>query len=323
MFPWQSVLNTNECLNIYRCWCCFIGFSFRRFLIRFHASCSKCLPIFQMSRRQKVLRQLLHPFYAINILLSTMFFFTKTVPPMCTVMYKTCHIDFQEYELLIFLGSFVALRSKRQFSIPDYLSHFCLFAKILSVYMFWKQNAVYAIGYALLWLMQACFCQQPSYSGPDRVLYLRDTTFNQEVLHGDSRTTWIVAFYTAWSPACIKLQPIFAELSEEYGVDFLKFAKLDITRYPDIAKKYSIDTSSWSKQLPTLILFRKGREITRRPAIVGVNKKSIQKFYFTWESIVNSFGLSELYLECKKIYRIPKPAEVALEVDNTTKDKTE
>ncbi|VDP75649.1 unnamed protein product [Echinostoma caproni] len=274
-----------------------------------------------MGKHQRILSQLLHPFYAVNMLLSVMFFVTKTVPPICTTMYNTCHIDFHEYELLIFLGSFVALRSKRQFSIPDYLSHFCLFAKILSVYMFWKQNAVYAVGFGLLWLMQACFCQQPTYSGPDRVLYLRDTTFDQEVVHGDSRTTWLVAFYTAWSPACIKLQPIFAELSEEYGLDFLKFGKLDITRYPDIAKKYSIDTSGWSKQLPTLILFRKGKEITRRPAIVGVNKKSIQKFFFTWENIVNSFSLGELYMECKKSHPTPKPIEA--ETEEPAKDKIE
>ncbi|KAG5451280.1 Thioredoxin- transmembrane protein 2 [Clonorchis sinensis] len=254
-----------------------------------------------MGRCQRNMRVLLHPFYIVNVLLSTVFFISKTVPPLCTTIYDSCQIDFHEYELLIFLGSFIALRNKRQFSIPDYLSHFCLFAKILSLIMFWKQNVVYAIIFGLVWLLQACFLQQPYYQGPDQVLYLRDFTFEQEVLHGDTRTMWLIAFYAAWSPACIKLQPIFAELSADFGLSFLKFAKLDITRYPDLAKKYDIDVSSMSKQIPTLILFRHGRELVRRPGVLCGSKKSVQKFFFTYENIVGAFSLNEFYMECKKL----------------------
>lgn len=239
------------------------------------------------------LRLLYHPYYVTNILLSIMFFLTKTIPFLCTQLYDTCSINLQEYELLIFLGSFVALRSKRQFSILDYLSHFCMFAKIVSLLMFWKQSIVYAILFAVLWLLHACFLQKPIYNGPDKVLYLRDLTFDQEVLHGDPKITWIIAFYTVWSPTCIKLQPIFAEISEQFGRENLKFGKLDIIRYPQFGSQFNIDTSGWSKQLPTLILFRKGRELVRRPALINNPKKSVQKFVFNYETIVSAFNLNE------------------------------
>nr|CAH8837930.1 unnamed protein product [Trichobilharzia regenti] len=251
-------------------------------------------------KHKRDLKQLLHPYYIVNMLLSILFFITKTVPVFCTWMYEDCHIDLQEYELLICLGSFVALRNKRQFSIPDYLAHFYMFAKVINLLMFWKQNVVYSVCYGILWLIQGCFLQQPVYNGPDKVMYLRDTTFEKEVIHGNPKVTWLIAFYTIWSPACTKLQPVFAELSEEYGSDTLKFGKLDVIRYPDISVKYNIDTSSWSKQLPTLILFRQGRELTRRPAIINTSKKAIQKFIFTWENIISAFSLNDMYTSQKK-----------------------
>ncbi|CAH8507213.1 unnamed protein product [Schistosoma bovis] len=138
-------------------------------------------------KHKRDLKLLLHPYFIVNMLLSALFFISKTVPLFCTWMYDDCYINLQEYEMLIFLGSFVALRNKRQFSIPDYLAHFYMFAKIVSLLMFWKQNVVYAILYGVLWLVQACFLQQPVYNGPDKVLYLRDTTFEQEVIRGNPK----------------------------------------------------------------------------------------------------------------------------------------
>ncbi|CAH8498792.1 unnamed protein product [Schistosoma bovis] len=251
-------------------------------------------------KHKRDLKLLLHPYFIVNMLLSALFFISKTVPLFCTWMYDDCYINLQEYEMLIFLGSFVALRNKRQFSIPDYLAHFYMFAKIVSLLMFWKQNVVYAILYGVLWLVQACFLQQPVYNGPDKVLYLRDTTFEQEVIRGNPKVTWLVAFYTVWSPACTKLQPIFAELSEEFGTDLMKFGKIDVIRYPDVGVKHNIDTSSWSKQLPTLILFRQGHELTRRPAIINTPKKTVQKFTFTWDNMINAFSLNEIYTNQKQ-----------------------
>ena len=59
----------------------------------------------------------------------------------------------------------------------------------------------------------------------------------------------------------------------------LKFGKVDIGRYPDAAVKYHISDASTSKQLPTLILFKEGKEIERRP--YTDHKGKLVKFLFS------------------------------------------
>lgn len=88
-----------------------------------------------------------------------------------------------------------------------------------------------------------------------------------EAIANDKRVTWLVELYTAWSPPCIDFSNVFSELSNKYGLDNLKFGKVDLARSPDTATKYKINTSSLSKQLPTLILFQNGKEVMRRPSV--------------------------------------------------------
>jgi len=64
-----------------------------------------------------------------------------------------------------------------------------------------------------------------------------------------------------------------------YALENLKFGKIDVGRYPDAAKKYGINDSSMSRQLPTVILFRSGKEVTRRPA--ADDRGKLIKFFFT------------------------------------------
>lgn len=56
---------------------------------------------------------------------------------------------------------------------------------------------------------------EPTYQGPENVIYLRGANGLQEELQRDTRVTWLVAFYTAWNPACVTFAPIFSELSAE------------------------------------------------------------------------------------------------------------
>lgn len=59
----------------------------------------------------------------------------------------------------------------------------------------------------------------------------------------------------------------------------MKFGKVDIGRYPDAAVKYHISDASTSKQLPTLILFKEGKEVERRP--YADHKGKLVKFLFS------------------------------------------
>lgn len=90
-----------------------------------------------------------------------------------------------------------------------------------------------------------------------------------------------------------------------YSLDNLKFGKVDVGRYPELAKKYYIDDSSFSRQLPTVIVFKNGEEHIRRPSIDS--KGRLQKFIF---SEVTFIFLKQLNLsvthKAKKLYFFTK-----------------
>ena len=55
---------------------------------------------------------------------------------------------------------------------------------------------------------------EPSYSGPEKIVYFRATSLEDEIAR-DKRITWVIAFYTVWSPSCVNFAPIFSKLSAE------------------------------------------------------------------------------------------------------------
>lgn len=64
-----------------------------------------------------------------------------------------------------------------------------------------------------------------------------------------------------------------------YALENLKFGKVDIGRYTDAGAKYHISDASTSKQLPTLVLFKDGKEMLRRP--YADHKGKLVKFLFS------------------------------------------
>lgn len=85
--------------------------------------------------------------------------------------------------------------------------------------------------------------------------------FHNEVINSDK--TVLLEFYSDSCIPCKRMSPILAELEEEYAdVDF---KKLNVNFSFDIAEKYSVMAS------PTILLFRKGSEVSR---IRGIASKT-------------------------------------------------
>lgn len=91
--------------------------------------------------------------------------------------------------------------------------------------------------------------------------------------------TWVVNFYSAWSTDCRYVSPVFSSLAEKFTLPNLKFAKLDVGRYPKEGERFRINTHVMSKQLPSIAVIRQGKQITRRP-VIGANHRAIP-FKFT------------------------------------------
>lgn len=145
--------------------------------------------------------------------------------------------------------------------------------------------------------MGALIFPEPTYSGPNNVIYFRDLQGLDEELSRNKKVTWLVAFYTVWNPACVTFAPTFAKLSTEFHLDNFKFGKIDIGRYPEAGKKYNVNDSSLSKQLPTVILFQEGKEVFRRP--MADSKGKLISFIFSEDNIKRAFGLDGVYENCK------------------------
>ncbi|HRY33575.1 MAG TPA: thioredoxin [Bacteroidales bacterium] len=92
-----------------------------------------------------------------------------------------------------------------------------------------------------------------------RILNLDPSNFNQQIKNGIT----LVDFWASWCMPCKMLAPILNEVAEEVNGK-ARIAKLNIEKHQALANQYKV------RSIPTLILFRNGKEIDR---IVGVKNK--------------------------------------------------
>lgn len=253
------------------------------------------------------------PHFITNIILSVLFFVLKALPPFCQYLFDDCYLELKQWEWLTFLGCVIVLKNRKQASAGEYISVACMFAKALNLILFYQISVPYAFLYAFACLLHFVFFPMPVYKGPEFVTYFRGPHLKSEIAR-DTRVTWVICFYAAWSPPCVSFAPVFAEISAEYHLGNLQFGKLDVSKFSEVATEYRIDTSSFSKQLPTLVLFEGGKEKFRRPAMSV--KGTVVKYTFSKQNVIKDFELNEVYSHCKKT--IPKDKR---EKDIEKKDK--
>lgn len=92
-----------------------------------------------------------------------------------------------------------------------------------------------------------------------KIRILDDKNFSYQISKGIS----VVDFWAAWCMPCKMMVPVLNELAEEAG-DSVAICKVDIEKNQSLAKKYSV------KNIPTLLIFRNGKEVDR---VVGVKPK--------------------------------------------------
>jgi thioredoxin 1 len=88
-----------------------------------------------------------------------------------------------------------------------------------------------------------------------------DSSFEKEVLGSDKPV--LVDFWAEWCAPCRMLAPTVLAVAEHYGEN-ASVVKLNVDDNPSTAQRYGI------KGIPTLILFRDGKEVER---VVGATSK--------------------------------------------------
>ncbi len=179
----------------------------------------------------------------------------------------------------------------------NYLTSSFLYTKLANMILWFYSDIRLGVAYTILFILFALMLPEPTYSGPDSVVYFRQENSLEDELERDKRVTWLVTFYTTWNPACVNFAPVFAQLSNEYQLENLKFGKIDIGRLPESGKKFHVSDSSLSRQLPSVILFKNGKEVLRRP--YADSKGKLMKFFFSEDNMKAAFDLNNIYKECK------------------------
>lgn len=180
----------------------------------------------------------------------------------------------------------------------NYLTSSFLYTKLANLILWFYSDVKLGIAYSVIFVLGALLLPEPTYTGPENVVYFRTPNSLDEELERDKRVVWLVTFYTTWNPACVNFAPIFAQTSNEYKLDNLKFGKVDIGRLPEIGQKYHVSDSSLSRQLPTIILFKNGKEVLRRP--YADSKGKLVKFFFSDDNVKAAFDLNNIYKDCKE-----------------------
>ncbi len=91
------------------------------------------------------------------------------------------------------------------------------------------------------------------------LLYLNDDNFTSTISNGVT----LVDFYADWCGPCRMIAPILDELSAQFAGK-AKIAKLDIESAQDTTTNYQVTS------IPTVILFKNGKEVSR---VVGLREK--------------------------------------------------
>jgi thioredoxin 1 len=75
----------------------------------------------------------------------------------------------------------------------------------------------------------------------------------------------IVDFHALWCSPCKVQSPILKEVANELG-DRIKVIKIDVDQNSEIAGRYNIQS------VPTLIMFKNGKQIWRQSGVVSKNQ---------------------------------------------------
>jgi thioredoxin-like negative regulator of GroEL len=69
------------------------------------------------------------------------------------------------------------------------------------------------------------------------------------------------------TPIVMKSKELWYEYSNRYSTPQFTFLQVNVSNLPELAKRFKINVSGFTKQLPTVIILEDGEETVRFPPI--------------------------------------------------------
>ncbi|RLO09597.1 hypothetical protein DYB28_014811 [Aphanomyces astaci] len=207
-----------------------------------------------------------HAHYVLNVLLISSYGVARITRTSAKLAEKEEWLGLtREQQILFVLVGSILFNYRKKATVDGVIAMAFLYAKGSIGGLFYLLDptlfACYAIAAVLIFLV----VPYPKYAGPHKSTTLTGAFFNEHVRNGSSGT-WLVYLHADWCDECLYHDAMFADLSLAHGTDAVRFGRLDVEAYPDIAKELNIDmNATTTKQLPSLVLFEGGKETKRLP----------------------------------------------------------